>query len=214
MTDHRDDDAVSDKHANPSRAVMAFTLIAGTCAAALPVLAVVILLLSRSPELDHGFDTTQAFCIATWLTVSASALWLIVELTQPGASGGLWKLLLPAPILIGSGIAVDFARTPSNTWPTRIVPLNPAACITMILLFSMPILTSIFYVLRGIAVASPLLAGGAAGVLAGSVSATIYVWHCPESSYSAAVLWHGCAVLAVGAIAAYLGRQYVLTPAA
>jgi hypothetical protein len=192
---------------------MTFTLIAGTCAAALPVLAVVILLLSRSPELDHGFDGTQAFCIATWLTVSASALWIIVELTQPGASGGLWKLLLPAPILIGGGIAVDFARSPSNTWSARIVPLNPASCITMILLFSMPILTSIFYVLRGVAVASPLIAGAAAGVLAGAVSAMIYVWHCPEGSYTAVILLHGSAVIAAGAIAAYLGWKCVLTPA-
>jgi len=192
---------------------MAFTLIAGTCAAALPVLAVVILLLARTPELDHGFNSTQALCIATWLTVSASALWLIVELTQPGASGGLWKLLLPAPLLIGGGIAVDFARTPNNPLGSRLMPLNSGACVTTAVLFSLPILTSVFYVLRGVVFASPLLAGAAAGLLAGSISATISIWHCPASSYLATILWQSTAVAAVTALGAYLGWKYVLTPA-
>lgn len=210
MTSHPPDaPSPPDATSNPSRAVMAFTLIAGTCAAALPVLAVVILMLSRNPELDRGLDTTQAFAIAMWLTVSACALWVLVELTQPGASRGTWKFLLPAPLLIGGGIAVEFARTPTNAWVGRIAPINPASCITMIVLFAMPILTSILYVLRSVTLTSPLSAGAAAGLLAGSVSAAIYVWHCPEGSLAAAALWHGMAVITVAAFASYLGVRYL-----
>ena len=98
---------------------MAITLIAGTCAAALPVLAVVILVLSRNPGLDSGFDATQVVSLATWLTLAAGALWILVELTQPGASRGIWKFLLPAPLLLGGGIAAELARTPTNAWASR-----------------------------------------------------------------------------------------------
>lgn len=194
---------------SPGRAIMALTLIAGTCAAALPVLAVVVLVLSRNPALDSGFDSTQAFSLATWLTLAAGALWVLVELTQPGASRGLWKFLLPAPLLLGGGIAVELARTPSNAWASRLSSASPGACFTMIFLFSLPVLSSIFYVLRGICVASPRGAGAAAGLVASSVAASIYLWHCPENSLLSVAIWHGLAVVAVVAVSAYLGQKYL-----
>ena len=188
---------------------MALTLIAGTCAAALPVLAVVVLVLARNPGLDNGFDATQAFSLATWLTLAAGALWVLVEFTQPGGSHGVWKYLLPAPILLGSGIGVELARSPGNAWVSRVSSANPVACFTMIFLFALPILSSIFYVLRGISVVSPRGAGAAAGLLASSVAAAIYLWHCTESSLMSVALWHGLAVAAVVAIGAYFGHKYL-----
>lgn len=199
----------NDPAAQPGRAIMAITLIAGTCAAALPVLAVVILVLSRNPGLDSGFDATQAVSLATWLTLAAGALWILVELTQPGASRGIWKFLLPAPLLLGGGIAVELARTPPNVWVSRASSAAPAACFTMIFLFALPILTSILYVMRGIAVVSPRSAGAAAGLLASSVAAAIYLWHCPENSLLSVAIWHGLAVAAVAAVSAYLGHKYL-----
>lgn len=193
----------------PGRAIMAITLIAGTCAAALPVLAVVILVLSRNPGLDSGFDATQVVSLATWLTLAAGALWILVELTQPGASRGIWKFLLPAPLLLGGGIAVELARTPTNAWASRASSPTPAACFTMIFLFSLPILSSILYVMRGIAVISPRGAGAAAGLLASSVAAAIYLWHCPENSLLSVAIWHGLAVAAVVTLSAYLGHKYL-----
>jgi len=188
---------------------MALTLVAGTCAAALPVLAVVILVLARNPGLDNGFDATQAFSLATWLTLAAGALWMLVEMTQPGASRGTWKFLLPAPFLLGSGIAVELARTPTNAWASRLSSASPAACFTMIFLFALPILSSIFYVLRSVCVASPRGAGAAAGLVASSVAAAIYLWHCPENTLLSVALWHGLAVVAVVAVSAYLGQKYL-----
>jgi hypothetical protein len=203
------DNAASATTVNPNRAVMAITLIAGTCAAALPVLAVVILMLSRSPGLDNGFNADEAFNLAIWLTMAASALWVLVELTQPGTSNGIWKFLLPAPLLLGGGLAVEMARTPSNAWISRISAANPTACFTMIFLFSMPILSSIFYVLRSTALASPRMAGAVAGLLASSIAAAIYLWHCPENSLMSVAIWHGLAVMAVVAVSSYLGHRYL-----
>lgn len=202
-------DDVNKSDTQPGRAVMAMTLIAGTCAAALPVLAVVILMLARNPALDNGFDATQAFSLATWLTLAAGALWILVELTQPGASRGVWKFLLPAPLLLGSGIAVEWARTPAHAWASRASSANPTACFTMIVLFSMPILSSIFYVLRGVTIVSPHRAGAGAGLLASSLAAAIYLWHCPENSLVSVAVWHGLAVVAVVAISTYLGHKYL-----
>ena len=61
-------DRQEERASSPGRAIMALTLVAGTCAAALPVLAVVILVLARNPGLDNGFDATQAFSLAVSYT--------------------------------------------------------------------------------------------------------------------------------------------------
>ncbi len=194
---------------NPSRGIMMLTLIAGTLAAALPVLAVVILVLVRNPGLDDGIDTAQAFNLSIWLTLAAGALWSLVEFTQPGASNGVWKYLLPAPLLLGVGIALELARTPSQTWSNRFTSTAPGVCFTMIFLFSMPILSSIFYVLRSTSLAAPRTAGAISGLLASSLAAAIYLWHCPENSLVSVAIWHGLAVIAVVAISAYLGHRYL-----
>lgn len=70
----RKSDRQEEKSSAPGKAIMAMTLVAGTCAAALPVLAVVVLVLSRNPGLDSGFDATQAVSLATWLTLAAGGL--------------------------------------------------------------------------------------------------------------------------------------------
>lgn len=202
-------DRQEEKTSSPRRAIMALTLVAGTCAAALPVLAVVILVLARNPALDSGFDSTLAFSLATWLTLAAGGLWVLVELTQPGASRGTWKFLLPAPLLLGIGIAVEFARAPTNAWASRLSSVSPAACFTMIFLFALPILSSVYYVLRSVGVASPAGAGASAGLVASSIAAAIYLWHCPENSLLSIAIWHGLAVVAVVAISAYLGQKYL-----
>lgn len=194
---------------SPGKAIMALTLVAGTVAAALPVLAVVVLVLARNPALESGFDSIMAISLATWLTLAAGALWMLVEFTQPGASRGTWKFLLPAPILLGSGIAAELARTPTNAWAGRVSSPNPGACFTMIFLFAMPILSSIFYVLRSVCVTSPRGAGAAAGMVASSVAAAIYLWHCQENSLVSVAIWHGLAVVAVVIVAAYLGQKYL-----
>jgi hypothetical protein len=194
---------------NPRRSMMALTLIAGTCAAALPVLAVVVLLLSRNPQLDQGLNTTHAFSLAIWLTLAASALWGLVELAQPGGARHAWSLLLPAPMLLGGGVAYELARTPPSGWTARIVGSNPAACFTLVTLFSLPILTSLFYVLRSVTLASPRCAGALAGLLASSVAAAIYVWHCPTESLLYIAAWHGSAVIVVGLLGAMLGKKYL-----
>jgi hypothetical protein len=215
LRDAGSNDGVVTKHerheerAAPGKAIMALTLVAGTCAAALPVLAVVVLVLARSPALESGFDSTMAVTLATWLTLAAGALWVLVELTQPGASRGTWKFLLPAPILLGGGIAVEFARTPGNALAGRISSGNPGACFTMIFLFALPILSSIFYVLRSVCVTSPRGAGAAAGLTAGSLAAAIYLWRCVENSLVSVAIWHGLAIVAVAIVSTYLGEKYL-----
>ena len=64
--------------------------------------------------------------------------------------------------------------------------------------------------MRGIAVVSPPRgAGAAAGLLASSLAAAIYLWHCPENSLLSVAIWHGLAVAAVVALSAYLGHKYL-----
>ncbi len=197
---------------NPRRGVMAMTLIAGTSAAALPVLAVVVLLLARNPQLDGGIDSVLAFNLAVWLTMAAGALWALVEVAQPGGSRRAWKFLLPAPILLDGGMAAELARTPPTSWPSRLASSHAGTCMTLVTLFSLPILTSLLYVLRSVALRAARFAGSAAGLLAGSTAAAIYVWHCPPQPPLALAASHGASVLIVAAIGAVLGAKFLRCP--
>jgi hypothetical protein len=193
----------------PRRGVMALSLIAGTFAATLPVLAVVVLLMTRNPQLDHGIDGAIAFQLAAGLTFAGGAFWALVELTQPASCRYAWMFLIPAVLLLGSGIAVDLMRHPSNAWLGRVVGHKPGACFALVSLFSLPILTGVFYVLRQATVLSPICGGAFAGLLASSVAAAVYVWHCPDSAPLYFATWHGLAVATITAVGAVLGSRYL-----
>jgi hypothetical protein len=188
---------------------MALTLIAGTFAATLPVLAVVVLLMTRNPQLDHGIDGAIAFQLATALTFAGGAFWALVEITQPASCRYAWMFLIPAFLLLGTGIAVDLTRHPSSGWLARMVGQKPGACFMLVSLFSLPILAGVTYVMRQSAPISPVCAGAFAGLLAGSIAALVYVWHCPDSAPLYFATWHGLAVLTVTMIGAVIGGKYL-----
>ncbi|CAM5477612.1 hypothetical protein SSTU70S_05199 [Stutzerimonas stutzeri] len=64
-------------------------------------------------------------------------------------------------------------------------------CLANIALLSVPAFIAAFWPApRGLAPTRPHLAGGAAGLLAGSVAALAYSLHCPEMAVPFWALWH------------------------
>jgi len=74
-------------------------------------------------------------------------------------------------------------------------------------LLALPILVSTLWVMRSGAPAKPAIAGGVAGLLAGGLTAVLYVLHCPEDSLLFTTAWHVPAVAAVSILGAVIGNR-------
>ncbi len=79
-------------------------------------------------------------------------------------------------------------------------------CPRYIATISLPVLGAILWALRGMAPTRPMLAGAAAGLMAGGVGAFVYAFYCNESAAPFVVIWYTLGVAISGAVGAALGR--------
>jgi hypothetical protein len=79
-------------------------------------------------------------------------------------------------------------------------------CPWRIAILSLPIFASVFWSLRRLAPTKPVLAGAAAGLLAGAAGAFVYAFHCDESAAPFVVLWYTVGIALVGLAGGLLGR--------
>ena len=80
-------------------------------------------------------------------------------------------------------------------------------CPFLILAISAPAYLAVVWALRGMAPTRLRLAGGAAGLLAGGVGATVYGLHCREMSPAFVVTWYSLGVASCVAIGALTGPR-------
>jgi hypothetical protein len=79
-------------------------------------------------------------------------------------------------------------------------------CPWLIVLLAVPVFAGTFWGLRGFAPTRPGLAGFAAGLFAGAVSASIYALHCNEGGAPFVALWYSLGIVIVGLAGALAGR--------
>ena len=63
-------------------------------------------------------------------------------------------------------------------------------CLISIPLLSIPVFIAVIWAMKGLAPTRLSLAGGAAGLLAGAVSAAVYALHCPELEAPFIAIWY------------------------
>jgi hypothetical protein len=81
------------------------------------------------------------------------------------------------------------------------------SCSVSILVLSSPVLAALLWALRQLAPTRPGLTGAAAGMMAGSVAATLYSLHCTESTFPFFTAWYGGGIVAAGALGALIGPR-------
>ncbi|OGB24875.1 MAG: hypothetical protein A3I66_13810 [Burkholderiales bacterium RIFCSPLOWO2_02_FULL_57_36] len=123
--------------------------------------------------------------------VAIIALYAAIRLAQPGVRLGR------APAMLGALAAV--------VWALGMFALLNAApaerrsmifgdtwmdCLVGVPLLSIPVFIAAVWAMKGLAPTRLRLAGGAAGLLAGAVSATVYALHCPELEVPFIAIWY------------------------
>lgn len=80
-------------------------------------------------------------------------------------------------------------------------------CLVSIPLFSIPVFGAGMWAMKGLAPTRLALAGGAAGLLAGAVSAAVYSLHCPEMAVPFLAVWYVLGMLVPAIAGAVIGPR-------
>lgn len=165
---------------------------------------------------DLGFRQDLAAAVGTWrfgLKLAMVALAAVLafalcrSLSRPVAEPHPARRLLPLGLLAAAAVALEMASMPVSSWGTRLVGSNALVCLTSIPMLAAAPLVALLAALRSAAPGSPALAGAAAGLLAATLGAALYAFHCFDDSPFFVVTWYVLASLLPIAAGAALGRR-------
>jgi hypothetical protein len=190
--------------------------------AGLPLLAVaggslvslVLVLALLRPRADLALAVQGGFFWGKLLFVcslAAIGAWAARQLSAPGRfASAAPALLLLAMLAMGLPAATDLLGAPDvQTRSALWLGKTWRVCPWLISVLSLPILAGWIWVLKQRAVVAPRLAGGAAGLAAGGMSAALYSLHCPESSAAFVATWYALGI-ALPALAGWLAGWRLL----
>jgi hypothetical protein len=154
---------------------------------------------------------------ATWLpmfwvklafpaALLAGALLAVLRLSSPGVRLGRVPAMVAAPVLamwLLAGVVLLGAAPGEHD--ELVLGQSAASCPFTIALLSVPLFVAALWAMRGLAPTRLILAGAAAGLLAGSGGALLYALYCPEMAAPFIVIWYLLGMLIPTALGAMLG---------
>jgi hypothetical protein len=141
------------------------------------------------------------------LVVAGLALPIVDRLARPDGAAGRFALLLAAPILVMAALAAcEFLPADPAIQHALIMGHSARVCSALIAALALPLFAGLFWSLRQLAPTRLTEAGAAAGLLAGSAAATIYAFHCTESTPTFIAIWYSLGILLTTLLGAALGR--------
>jgi hypothetical protein len=182
-------------------------------ATAAAVIAAVMFFLTIGPRPDfmiamHTMRFLAKFVFTIVLAVTAFGF--VRALSTPGAStarAAAW--MLAAPLLVAVAVMLELFMVPEAMWSTRMVGSNMMICMGFIPLIGIGPLAVFIWMLRYGAPTRPVLAGTAAGLLAGGLAATFYAAHCFDDSPLFVATWYTIAIAVLAGLGALGGRFFV-----
>lgn len=154
----------------------------------------------------HGFPFWMKWGYT--LSISVTALILIVQLARPDSHSlrGLWLTAIPVVLLAGLGL-FELMQTPSAEWLAMWLGHSWRTCPWRVLLLAIPIFAGLLWSFRWFAPTRLRAAGAAAGLTAGAFAATVYCLHCPEVSAIFVLTWYSLGILLATLLGALLGPR-------
>jgi len=142
-------------------------------------------------------------------TCMAIAGFVIVQrLARPGARVHLAWLGLAVPVLVIWSMALMMlASAPAEQRPALVMGQTWRICTMNIALISVPVFVAMIMALRGLAPTRPVLAGAAAGAMAGATGAAVYALHCVEMAAPFLAVWYVLGIALPGIAGALLGPR-------
>lgn len=141
------------------------------------------------------------------LAIAVLGLKLVERIGRPGTDASLPALLLAVPVLVLMAM-MAMQMMPADDAARRALLMGHSArtCSMLIAGLALPLFAGLFWSLRQLAPTRLIQAGAAAGLLAGSTAATIYAFHCTESTATFIAIWYTAGIALTTALGAGLGR--------
>jgi hypothetical protein len=185
--------------------VLALALVVGLAIAA----AIFAVMLGPRPDAVASLSSPRfVLKFVETLLLAGTAGLLTLRLMRPDAAPGAAAVaLVAAPAVLVLAVLAELMLVPADAWAMRLTGKNSLVCLTFIPLMAVPLLAALFVALRHGAPTRPVMAGAAAGLLAGGLSATLYAAHCIDDSPLFVATWYGLAIAVVATIGALLGSR-------
>lgn len=168
-----------------------------------------VLLLGVRPDIADAVRLPMFWVkLAFPALLAAVTLLAAVRLSRPGMALGRLGSALAAPVLaiwllaglslLGAPVEDRGMLVWGETW---------TACLVNIPMLSVPAFIGLLWVMKTLAPVRPALAGAAAGLLAGAISAAVYALHCPELAAPFIGIWYTLGMLIPAALGALVGGR-------
>jgi hypothetical protein len=140
--------------------------------------------------------------------LGAAGLVAAIRLARPDGTSGwvVWWVGLVLVAMAG-GSAAQMAAAPAAQERMLMMGGTAAVCPWLILALSLPILGGALWAMRGLAPTRLTLAGAAAGLAAGGLSAFVYAISCGETGVMFVLLWYGLGIAVPTLLGAALGPR-------
>ena len=146
-----------------------------------------------------------------WLgTLMGFSLYSLFRLARPGMGAGhTWVGLALALLIMVSLGAIQWLQTDAGVRSAQWMGSSWQVCSASIVALSLPVLGALLWALRQLAPTRPALTGAVAGMLAGSIAASIYSLHCTETSLAFFAVWYTGGMALVSGAGALLGQRWL-----
>jgi len=141
------------------------------------------------------------------LVIALAGLWLVARMSRPGSDARAPAFLISVPVLILMAMmAMQMMRADAPMRHALLMGHSADVCSVLIAGLALPLFAGLFWALRQLAPTRLVPAGAAAGLLAGSAAASIYAFHCTESTATFIAIWYTAGIALTTMIGALLGR--------
>jgi hypothetical protein len=141
------------------------------------------------------------------LVIAALGLKLVERVGRPGTDATVPALLIAIPVLLLMAMmAMQMMPADDATRHALLMGHSADVCSVLIAGLALPLFGGLFWSLRKLAPTRLTQAGAAAGLLAGSAAATIYAFHCTESTATFIAIWYTAGIALTTLMGAALGR--------
>ena len=156
-----------------------------------------------APAMAGGAFWMKFFYVAA---IGVLGLWIVERQARAGAEARTPFLLLAVPVVALVVAASVQLSAPDANSAALIMGRSSDVCAFLILLLSLPIFAGLLLALRQLAPTRTTLAGAGAGLAAGGWAATVYAFHCNESTAPFIVIWYSLGILLAAGLGALVGR--------
>jgi hypothetical protein len=170
------------------------------------IIVLMIVTLGLRPDLGAALGGAPFWTKFTYtLVLAIVALRLVERAGRPGTKSATPAMLLSVPVIMLGALAIWQLVQPGADDHLLMMGHTARICSLLIAYLAIPLLAASLWVMRSMAPTRLRLAGAAAGLFSGSVAATVYAFHCPETAAAFVLFWYSGGILLSAAGGALLG---------